>query len=280
MRALMQSFLVMLATATDRQLAKQVQYLKKENGILRKRLERYQQVMALHHQGVSLRNISRQLGIHRATARSFLRAGSFPERAARTYPQKVNQYIPYLQRRWSEGCRNASQLQREVQAQGYRGSVHMVRRLVAPWCNHAVPESSRKSSVVRTPASKQIAAWILQRVIKRSTDEQAFLEHLMQTDTLRNAIRLAEQFAHLMRERQIAALPAWMTQVRNAANQPELQRFTKGLREDLAAVGAAIVLPWSNGPVEGQINRLKLIKRQMYGRGKFDLLRFRFLGAA
>ncbi len=70
----------------------------------------------------------------------------------------------------------------------------------------------------------------------------------------------------------------WLAQV-EATGIPELQGFAAGLRRDKAAVTAALSLPYSNGQVEGQVNRLKLIKRSMYGRASFDLLRKRVLAA-
>ncbi len=91
------------------------------------------------------------------------------------------------------------------------------------------------------------------------------------------AYPLVQKFAEMVREQQAEKLGGWMDQAENSGIQ-ELKRFTKGLRSDFAAVKAALEYPWSNGPVEGQVNRLKLIKREMYGRAKFDLLRRRVLG--
>jgi transposase len=97
-----------------------------------------------------------------------------------------------------------------------------------------------------------------------------------QSSTLGEAVALAQDFAALVRQRQPAQLEPWLNRAAQST-LPPFRRFAKGLRADLAAVQAAVTLPWSQGPTEGQINRLKLLKRQMYGRARLDLLARRFL---
>jgi transposase len=80
-----------------------------------------------------------------------------------------------------------------------------------------------------------------------------------------------------VRQRQGGALDAWIVRAHDTGVPRELRVFADGLKADYEAVKAALTLAWSNGPVEGQVNRVKLIKRQMYGRAKFDLLRQRVL---
>ena len=87
---------------------------------------------------------------------------------------------------------------------------------------------------------------------------------------------LGKEFFRIVRSRDLAAWPEWL----EAARRTALSRFASGLTRDREAVEAALHLPWSNGPVEGQVHRLKLIKRQMYGRASFDLLRLRVLQKA
>jgi transposase len=99
-----------------------------------RRLDRYQQVVALFHSGQSQAAISRTLGIGRKTIRRWLRRGEFPERKPpHRAPAKVSEFAAYLQRRWKEGCHNASRLYREIRQQGYPGKRVMVARLVADW---------------------------------------------------------------------------------------------------------------------------------------------------
>jgi transposase len=115
---------------------------------------------------------------------------------------------------------------------------------------------------------------------KRSQDAQLYVDQLRQVDqAIGQAYTLSQAFLALVRERRGNALETWMTEAA-ASGIEALARFAEGLREDLAAVKAGLTLPWSNGPVEGQVNRLKLLKRQGYGRADVGLLRQRVLQAA
>ena len=98
-------------------------------------------------------------------------------------------------------------------------------------------------------------------------------------DELTAALDLEDAFADLIRKRSAGTLSEWLTRG-DASPDPDLRRFAEGIRRDEAAVHAAVTEPWSNGPVEGHVNRLKAIKRQMYGRAGFVLLRARVLTAA
>lgn len=253
------------------------------------RLQRFNQVHELHHQGISQREIARQMGIHRETVGRYLRCSTFPERATRQVKTGIIPFVPYLQNRWQEGCRVGKTLYQELQAQGYRQSIYSLYRFLTPW-RLALPDEtssdrSRKTEsvvppVFINPSSKLVAYWVL-RTPTTTSKEEAFLSELSkENEVLKRSIELASQFATLLRHRQVTAFSTWLKDVEKADQQAELKNFARGLRKDLAAVGAAIALPWSNGQLEGQINRLKLIKRQMYGRGNFDLLRIRFLAAA
>ena len=139
--------------------------------------------------------------------------------------------------------------------------------------------------VVAEPASRHLTArratWlVLRRPERLNDDEAAPLAQLQaQQPELAGAIALAQDFTRLVRERQPDQLEPWLARAAESPHVP-LQRFAKGLRDDYDAVKAGVTLPWSNGPVEGQINRLKLLKRQMFGRANLDLLQQRFLLAA
>jgi transposase len=116
---------------------------------------------------------------------------------------------------------------------------------------------------------------------ERTLKETRFLETLWETCSEARAVaERARAFIEMIKGRQSAEFSSWLDRAGGEETPPEVRRFADGLRTDLAAVQAALELPWSNGPVEGHINRLKLLKRQMYGRAKFDLLRCRFLYGA
>jgi transposase len=139
--------------------------------------------------------------------------------------------------------------------------------------------------VVAEPSSRHLTArrvtWlVLRRPERLDKDEAAQLAQLQaQHPEVAAAIALAQDFARLVRERQPDQLDPWLARAAESPLAP-LQRFAKGLRDDYDAVKAGVILPWSTGPVEGHINRLKMLKRQMFGRAKLDLLQRRFLLAA
>jgi transposase len=131
-----------------------------------RRLERYRRVLELHEQGVSLRGIARRLGIHRATVRHWLRAGSFPERARRHVSSRTDAFLGYLRRRWDEGCHNAAQLTREIQSLGFAGSAVMVRRRGAAWRGVASGRTNAglpplKPAAAAFPRASLVAAGLL-----------------------------------------------------------------------------------------------------------------------
>ncbi len=244
-----------------------------------KRLARYNEVVALSRDGMSQQGISRMLHIGRKTVRRFLRAGQFPERAiARRKPPRVNAFKDFLNRRWSEGCHNATTLWHEIQAEGYAGGRSMVACFVAALRTHENRRTVHARQHKAKPPSPRQAAMLLARPPEKlKLDEQQLLAQLTaacpEVSTLH---ALTQGFANVFRSKQSEALQNWLAEAK-ASGLPEINRFCDGLLRDAEAVTAAVVLPWSNGQVEGQIHRLKLVKRQMYGRAQFELLRCRVL---
>jgi transposase len=245
------------------------------------RRHRYHRVRELHQQGLSQRVIARQLGLDRETVARFVHAEEFPERGTRPYPTAVDAFAAYVQQRWIEGCRNAVQLTRELAARGFRGSYCAVRRYLNRWFRSNPTQPCPVPAIAsphRTPSAKRVAAWLLKPGEQLEPEELAFIEALTRAHPdLTTAALLAQEFGQLVRERRAAELDNWMARAVIPRVPHELRIFAKGLRSDYVAVKAALSSAWSNGQVEGQVNRLKLIKRQMYGRAKFDLLRQRVL---
>jgi transposase len=108
-----------------------------------------------------------------------------------------------------------------------------------------------------------------------STDVN-IIQTICQNDIIKQVYQLAQQFRTIIQERMASALDAWLA-LCEASQVSSLHTFAAGIRQDYAAIRAALETEWSNGQTEGQVNRLKLLKRQMYGRAKFDLLRLRVL---
>lgn len=244
-----------------------------------RRLQRFEEVKRLHGQGIRQRTIAKQLGMHRSTVRRFIRALSFPERAPRQGYRRADPSEPYLKRRWAEGCRNAALLARELRAQGIKRSDFSVRRQVASWRERLSSDSAVAAPrSINYPSSRRVACLLLKKDDALEADEQVFLQNLQQQSSeLQVTAELARDFSRMVRQRQHRAWNHWLTRACAPGAAKELRTFAEGLQKDAAAVKAALKLKWSNGQVEGQVNRLKMLKRQMYGRAGFDLLRQRVL---
>lgn len=259
------------------------------------RLARYEAVMALHQEGFSQVAISKCLGLGRKTIRRYLRADAFPEQARpEGRPTILARYEAYLRSRWTAGCHNAFQLWQEIRRQGFPGQAAIVRRYVAPWRTQSarrgrparrVPEAqdsvtppARRPTRVLSPHQ---ARWLLLSAWDTLTpEEQTYRAFLLdEYPAIREAQRLADDFGEMVRTRDLPSLVPWLDRAESSV-RPEIHAVAVGLRRDQAAVEAALSSPWSNGQTEGQVNKLKLLKRSMYGRANFDLLRLRLLHAA
>jgi transposase len=243
-----------------------------------RRRERYDAVMAFHRQGLSDRDIARRLHMSRITVQRYRRGPGFPERCAGPRrPSRLDPYGDEVRRRWEGGCRNAAQISRELIAAGCPVSYGMVRQRVQEY-----REAERGRPPPVKPPSPRRTSWLLLGGGWEATaEDKGFVEVLCQQDEeIRQAAELAREFAGMIRQEREAALEGWLGRAEADGIPSELRGFAATLRQDQAAVEAALYEPWSNGPVEGCINRLKTIKRQMYGRANFDLLRLRVLHCA
>jgi len=231
----------------------------------------YEQVRALLDGGVNQSDAARQLGISLRTVQRWIQAGAFPERTSRRYPHSVDAYAGYLDQRLLQGCRNISQLWRELRQQGYRGQLSSVWNWLQKHRGGGKRNAVEKLRRPQVHSSPRHTAW---QILKETASAKPYLDELYRAcPEIAQLARLGKEFFRIVRSRDFAAWPEWL----EAARHTTLSRFVSGLTRDRDAVEAALHLPWSNGPVEGQVHRLKLIKRQMYGRASFDLLRLRVL---
>jgi transposase len=249
----------------------------------------HQQVWALHHQGWTAPAIAQQVGLVLRTVQRDLRSPTFAGRKRRSDrgDSVLNPYKPYLLERWNAGCSNAMRLFRDLRQRGYAGGYGVVaayaRRLRQA---QGLPPGHRRARqplpAVAEPACQPLtprrATWlVLRRATKRTEAEAQQLTRLhAQSPAVAEAIDLAQGFATLVRQRQPECLDPWLQRATSSAVDA-VQRFAAGLSQDYEAVKAGVTLPWSTGPVEGHINRLKMLKRQMFGRARLDLLSRRFV---
>lgn len=249
------------------------------------REERFAEIRRLRDQGVPPKLIAPVLGMSRRSVERWLAADGAPEHARPRGPTVLDGFRAYLERRWREGCHNAVQLHRELKEQGCTASVQTVGR----WAYGQRTRDPAREPVVAAvmeatitaawePPSGRRCAWLLTQAAEHLTpEESAFVAGLATTALdLVQAADLAKAFTGLLQERRADGFDAWIA----AARDSTLRGFANGLMRDEAAVRAAFTESWSTSPVEGQINRLKGLKRQMYGRAKHDLLRSRVLAAA
>jgi transposase len=249
------------------------------------------QVWALHHQGWTAPTIAQHLGMSLRTVQRDLQRATFTGRKQRSDrgDSVLNPYKESLLERWNAGCRTAARLFRDLQQQGYAGSYALVaayaRRLrqaqgLAPGQRCPRRPLPRVAEPMCPPLTPRRATWlVLRRATKRTEAETQQLTQLhAQAAEVAEAIDLAQDFLQLVRQRQPEHFDAWLERASTSALEA-VQRFASGLRDDYAAVTAGMTLPWSTSPVEGHINRLKMVKRQMFGRAHLDLLSRRFLRA-
>jgi transposase len=239
----------------------------------RRQCEAYDEAVRLNKEGVSIKAIVRRLGVGRNTVRRWLRgAAPDPFRRRRSI---LDPHYALLERRWTEGCHNGAQLWRELRRAGFRGGL----RVVTEWATRRrlAGRPGRSTLSTTAPPLRRVARWLTSEASALSTEERHCLDRLLAISApLARARELALRFAAIVRERKAGDLDGWLVE----AAESELRSFASGLKQDEAAVRTALALPWSNGQTEGQITKLKLIKRQMYGRAKHDLLRARVLQAA
>jgi len=246
--------------------AERLQY----EGYLR-RQETNEAIKELSKKGTSIRQIVRQTGHSRKVVRDVLRGQRFD--VFRTRPSSLDSWLPWLNTRWDEGVRNALALWREMQAQGFPGQ----SGVVSQWAQRRrLAEKANQSGLARTPSARVIA-----RLLTTARDDLAKSEAILVAAIEVNVPELVVarttigEFQSMIRSKTATKLEDWL----HAAKLSLVTSFANGVERDLAAVRSAIISPWSNGQTEGQITRLKLVKRQMYGRAKLDLLQARLIGA-
>jgi len=248
---------------------------------------RYEQMLALKEAGLPTGTIAKRLGVGQRTIQRWLSEGHGPYAGPRK-PRRspLDWSTRYLRQRWEAGERNGTVLWEELKAQGYCGSVRSVYRHLAKFREH--PQKRRVpaalESIPRLPFEDvtpgKVVGWMLARPEELRPEAEAQLDQITQMDdTLKQARGLTHSFLDLIRHPSGEGLDTWLKDV-HACTVREFLTFARSVERDKPAILAGLTLPYSTGPVEGHINRLKLIKREAYGRAGLSYLQHRFLPAA
>jgi transposase len=259
-----------------------------------RRLKTYEQTHELRQQGYLIKDIAHHLGIGERTVHRYLAAPTFPERQFSTRRRRsgLDPYKPYVLDQWNQGRQHSKDLFREIQKQGYSGSYMSLTRYTKQLRQAQCPPKPSRESLndlpgrgpapalttsEQPPLNARRAAWlILQNPETLTSVEDTLLSKLIQQPELSEAITLAQRFIELIRQRLPQHLERWLDTAKDSSVKA-FKSFAKGLDEDYDAVKAALTLEVSNGPVEGLNNRLKMLKRQMFGRASLELLEKRFI---
>jgi transposase len=252
-----------------------------------RRQVRYETVRRLRAEGKTIREIATELRTGQNTIQRLLRAETCPVPAQRRGRLTLlSTFEPYLRARWNAGEQNGQQLLRELRERGYRGSQSTLYGLLGRWRSgprHSGPYARQTTPAAPLPPPLQISpravSWLLLHAAEaRTPPATAYVNELLRSDpVVATTCDAVQAFFALLQERRGDQLDAWLERA-DTCGVRELAAFAEGIRRDYQAIRAAFELPWSQGQIEGQVNRLKLLKRQMYGRAKLDLLRRRLLG--
>ena len=229
-------------------------------------------ILGLAKDGVTIKEIVRRTGYSRGLARKVLRG----ERSDvfRIRESSLEVHLPWLDAQWAIGRRNGAELWRQLKRQSFRGSL----RVVAEWATRRRrADKADIDAISRTPSARTIARLMTVGRDGLSKSETVVVAAIERgAPSLVQAREVIAAFQAMVRRRLLVDLDPWLQRALTSLVAP----FANGIIKDKAAVSAAISSSWSNGQTEGQITKLKLVKRQMYGRAKLDLLQARLIGAA
>ncbi len=251
-------------------------------------VEQWKEIRKLHLAGANVKDIAEWVGTSQSTVYRYRELAEPPPR--RGYRRRVSvldPHLPYLIRRWNEGCRSAKRLHQEICEKGYRHSVNTVNRLLSSFrytegrgekLSYA-PKAKRGSIAGSSPTAKNVAALFMRKEENLSEEQKEYLERLCASDAaLADTRRLTQEFAKMVRELEGEKLDGWLEEAAGC-EASVMKKFAAGLKKDISAVEAGLTERWSNGPVEGFIHKLKLVKRQGYGQAGLGLLKARMLAA-
>ena len=243
------------------------------------RYARYEQAIELRDQGCKPKEIAQRLGMGERTAHRWLASGSFPE--ARRRRKRQSPFDPFaasVLALWQAGERNGLALWRAIKEQGYTGSPRSVYTHLETLKQAEVKAAANPQRIQKYSPNAAVWLFLKDRQDLDEVEQEDLVAFCQASSALKKACKLVQDFLVMVRKREGHRLDAWLAQVA-ASDLSELQSFANGVERDKAAVQAGLTWWINNGVVEGSVTKVKLIKRQMYGRASFALLRQRVLHA-
>lgn len=239
-----------------------------------RRKEHMETTARLVQLGWTQKAIARKLDLHPKTIHRYLQRPSAKDRRPKRKKQ-LDPFKAYILTRWGEGCHSAAQIFREIKQRGYPGGLTMLQDFTKSLRQNGTASTIKLDLTL--PSPRTLTWWILKAANEQNEDQKKmWVDLICDHPKLETTTDLANEFAEMVRERKPEILENWLQKASDSGYRSWCN-FAKSLKQDLAAVRAALTLDWSNGPTEGHVNRLKCLKRQMYGRAKDDLLRKRAL---
>lgn len=246
----------------------------------RQRVSLHKRIWKLYRQGYHKEQIAQLVGVSsRKVYRALEQETPPPPRRRARSSSIVDPYLSYLTARWNQGCHNVARLYKEIVAQGYTGTQRTLQMQLRPFRRKAARPVSKQTVIWDKPPSPRGVALMMVRPAQSRTREQAaYLDQLIQSDeAIAIVFKLTQDFGRLLRKREgQVRLEQWKAAVRTSGIA-ELISFVDGLDDDAEAVANGCSLTWSNGMVEGFVNKVKWIKRSSYGQAGFALLQRRVL---
>jgi transposase len=254
-----------------------------------RRSARWDEVRAKRGAGYSIQRIAREMAMHRRTVRRYLATPEVPRNRPPERPRPrglssptLQPFVAYLEGRWQAGCTNVAQLKRELDAQGYRGSYSLMMQALSQWRDPRPPPDPTSRRRRGRPRVKRVnVRWLCLRPPNQLEPREcdALQEILNEDEQLAAGYDLLQRFRRLINRRSVRDLVQWLADAVESGLRP-FASLARGIQADYTAVINGLKLPWSTGPVEGTVTRVKLLKRQGYGRASTHLLRRRVIGAA
>jgi transposase len=246
----------------------------------RQRVRLHKRIWKLSREGYHKEQIAQIVGVSsRSVYRALEQEAPPPPRRRSRSSSIVDPYLSYLASRWNQGCHNVARLYEEIVAQGYTGSRRTLEMRLRPFRPQGAHPVSKQTVILdKPPSPRGVALMMVRPEQNRPREQTAYLDQLIQSnETIAAVFKLAQDFGRLLRKREgQLRLEQWKAAAQ-ASGIAELIAFVDGLAADAEAVANGCSLTWSNGMVEGFINKVKWIKRSSYGQAGFPLLQHRVL---